>query len=287
MNGLLVFDPLFHLPFLNGLLLVPMVSLLGAWLRLREEWLASLAFAQVAAAGGILSVLLGVPVILASVLTAAIAGIGKGLLQRAGNDNYAILILLGWSVSLLVAANSAHGEMIGKVLMDGQLYFTGWSHFLAAMVVMTAMVLVLPWLSPRLLMARLFPDHFTANRLPGWRYHLLFDLLVVTTLAVTTTAVGVMAAFALVFVPSWIAFGLAASWRGTMIWSVVLATGVYLAAFVTAILLDQPFGPVLVACLALLAPLRFLQPSQHRRSGRFARVRPSSFQDGSRHDAPR
>ncbi len=259
----LVFDPLFHVPFVNGLLLVPLAALLGAYLRLREEWLASLAFAQVAAAGGVLSVILHAPVILASVLTAALAGVGKGLLQRAGNDNYAILILMGWSVALLVAANSPHGEMLGKALMDGQLYFTGWSHLYAAVLVLVLLAALLPWLSPKLLLARLFPDHFSANQLPGWRYHMLFDFLVVITLAVTTTAVGVMATFALVFVPAWIAFRLATSWRSTLVLTVVLAVVVYLLAFVAAIVFDQPFGPVLVAFLALLGPLRFLQPAQH------------------------
>ncbi|KIH75932.1 zinc transport system permease protein [Geoalkalibacter ferrihydriticus] len=265
-NLALIFDPLFHLPFLNGLLLVPLAALLGAYLRLREEWLASLAFAQVAAAGGILSVLFHVPMLLAAVITAILAGIGKGLLQRAGNDNYAILILLGWSVALLIAANSPHGEMLGKALMDGQLYFTGWSHGVSALLLAVALLVVLPWLSPRLLLGRLFPDHFTANDLPGRRYHLIFDLLVVTVLAVTTTAVGVMATFALVFIPSWIAFRLAPSWRATLWLSGLLALGAYLVAFVAAILLDQPFGPVLVAVLVLLAPLRFFQPGQHQRN---------------------
>jgi zinc/manganese transport system permease protein len=263
MDLALVFDPLFHLPFLNGLLLVPLAALLGAYLRLREEWLASLAFAQVAAAGGVLSIVLHAPVLLASVLTAAVAGIGKGLLQRAGNDIYAILLLLGWSVALLMAANSPHGEMLGKALMDGQLYFTGWSHFIAAVALLVALAALLPWLSPKLLLARLFPDHFSANRLPGGRYHMLFDLLVVTILAVTTTAVGVMATFAVVFVPSWIAFRLATSWRGTVVLSAALALVAYLVAFVAAIIFDQPFGPVLVAILVLLGPLRFLQPAQH------------------------
>ncbi|MDO3377676.1 metal ABC transporter permease [Geoalkalibacter halelectricus] len=268
----LIFDPLFHLPFINGLLLVPLAALLGAYLRLREEWLASLAYAQVAAAGGILSVLFHVPMLLAAVVTAMLAGIGKGLLQRAGNDNYAILILLGWSVALLIAANSPHGEMLGKALMDGQLYFTGWSHGVSGLLLAVTLLAILPWLSPRLLLARLFPDHFTANDLPGWRYHLIFDLLVVTTLAVTATAVGVMAAFALVFIPSWIAFRLAPSWRTTLWLSGLLALGAYLVAFVAAILLDQPFGPVLVAVLVLLAPLRFFQPGQHPRNGGASRV---------------
>lgn len=259
----LIFDPLFHLPFMNGLLLVPLAALLGAYLRLREEWLASLAYAQVAAAGGILSVVFHIPMLLAAVLTAIVAGVAKGLLQKAGNDNYAVLILLGWSVALLIAANSPHGEMLGKALMDGQLYFTGWSHFGAASTVAGVLLMLLPWLSPRLLLARMFPDYFTANDLPGWRYHLLFDLLVVTALAVATTAVGVMAAFALVFIPAWVAFRLAPSWRTTLWISGALALGSYLVAFVAAIVLDQPFGPVLVAVLVLLAPLRFFQPGQH------------------------
>ncbi len=264
MNFSLIFDPLFHLPFLAGLLLTPLVAVLGTFLRLREEWLASLAFAQVAAAGGVLSAMLHLPLIPAALATAALAGVGKGLLQRAGNDNYAILILLGLSDALLGAANSPHGEMLGKALMDGQLYFVGQQHLVAGLLLLAVTALLLPWLSPRLLIAQLFPDHFSANGLPGWRYHLAFDLLVVTGIAVATTAVGVMAAFALVFIPSWIAFRLALGWRSVMLVTAALALGAYLAAFVAAILLNQPFGPVLVALLVLMAPLRFLRPRQHR-----------------------
>ncbi|MBE0596372.1 MAG: metal ABC transporter permease [Desulfuromonadales bacterium] len=260
----LIFDPLFHLPFLVGLVLAPLVATLGAYLRLREEWFASLAFAQVAAAGGVLSAMLYLPLIPAALATAALASIGKGVLQKAGNENYAILFLLGWSVALLGAANSPHGEMLGKAVMDGQIYFVGGQHLTAALLLLLATGLLLPWLSPRLLMAQLFPDHFSANHLAGWRYHLAFDLLVVAGIAVTTTAVGVMGSFALVFIPPWIAFRLAVGWRSVLLVTAALALGAYLFAFAAAIVLNQPFGPVLVCILVVMTPLRFLQPRQHR-----------------------
>ena len=76
------------------------------------------------------------------------------------------------------------------------------------------------------------------------------------TLALSATAIGVMAAFALVFVPPWVAFRFAHGWRRTIAWSVGLGVVAYLAAFVAAIRLDQPFGPVLVVALLLLAPVR-------------------------------
>jgi zinc/manganese transport system permease protein len=261
MNPALIFDPMFHLPFFAGLLLVPVVAILGAYLRLREEWLAALAYAQVAAAGGIFSVLLPVPVIPAALATAGLAAAGKGIMQRAGNDQYAFFIVLGWSCALLVAANSPHGEMIGKALMDGQLYFISLQHFVAALLLILAMATLLPWLSPQLLLFQLFPDHFTANNLPGWRIHLLFDFLVVAAISVTVTAMGVMAAFAIVFIPSWAAFGLASGWRSVLVIAPALATAAYLLAFVTAILLNQPFGPTLTAWLLLLALARFLRPN--------------------------
>jgi zinc/manganese transport system permease protein len=261
MNIMLIFDPMFHLPFLTGLLLVPAVALLGTYLRLREEWLAALAYAQLAAAGGIFSVLLPVPVIPAALATAGLAAAGKGVLQRAGNDQYALFIVLGWSCALLVAANSPHGEMIGKALMDGQLYFIGQQHLVAAIVLILAMAVLLPWLSPQLLLLRLFPDHLTANNRRGWPVHLLFDILVVAAISVSVTAMGVMAAFALVFIPAWAAFGLASRWGLVLVIAPVLASAAYLLAFVTAILLNQPFGPTLTACLLLLALTRFIRAS--------------------------
>jgi zinc transport system permease protein len=65
-----------------------------------------------------------------------------------------------------------------------------------------------------------------------------------------------MAAFALVFVPPWIAFRFAHGWRRTLAWSAGLGLLAYLVAFAAAIGIDQPFGPVLVVALLAMAPVR-------------------------------
>ncbi|MEY6431945.1 metal ABC transporter permease [Thioalkalicoccus limnaeus] len=254
----LLFDPLFHLPFVTGLLLAPVAAVIGVYLRLRDEWLAALAYAQVAAAGGVLAVLIHAPVMLGALVAAGLAATLKGLLERAGNDHFVIFILVGWSLALVASAFSAHGEMIGKSLMDGQLYFTGIGHLWAAGLILGVAVLAMPWLSRRLLMSRFFPDHYSANDIPGWRHHLFFDLLVVAAVAVATTTYGVMAAFALVFVPAWIAWGLARGWFLVLLLTATIAIVAYLIAFVAAIALDQPFGPVMVLTLTLLSLLRLV-----------------------------
>ena len=89
-----------------------------------------------------------------------------------------------------------------------------------------------------------------------WRRGL--DLLTAASLAVATATLGLMGAFALVFVPAWIAFRLAPSWRWTLILAALIGGGVYLAAFLAALALDQPFGPVLVALLVAGAGLTAL-----------------------------
>ena len=61
MNFSALIDPLFRLPFLTGLTFALVLPVLGMYLRLREEWLAALAFAQVAAAGSLASSILGLP----------------------------------------------------------------------------------------------------------------------------------------------------------------------------------------------------------------------------------
>lgn len=254
----LLLDPMFRVPFLSGLLLAPLAALLGVYLRLRTEWLAALAYTQLAAAGGMLAVVLHLPV-LAGAITAALLTAGvKGLSGRSGNDHFALAFLLAWGLTLLLAGFSHHGHHVGAALLDGQLYFTGQAHLTAGLLLCFATFVLLPRLHRPLLLARLYPDHFGLNQQRSWHYSLVFDLLAVLTLAVCATAFGVMATFALVFIPPWLAWHLAVGWRQTLLLSMLLALAAYLAAFVLAMALDQPFGPVLVVLLGMLSMLRLL-----------------------------
>jgi zinc transport system permease protein len=250
-----VFDGLFLLPFLNGLVLAILLPLLGAWIRLREEWLAALGFAQVSAAGVVVGAIFVDRPVLAAFPAAALAGAVKSAVGRLGNDSYAIMILLGWSASLIGVSVSAQGDELGRALVQGQIYFTRGSHLATALVLALASAALLPWLSPRLLLGRFFPDYFRANGVRP-KHDVLFDVLVALILALAATVVGVMAAFALVFVPPWIAFRFAHGWRRALAWSVGLGLVAYLVSFVAAIRLDQPFGPVLVAALLAVALTR-------------------------------
>jgi zinc/manganese transport system permease protein len=251
MRWQLVFDPLFRVPFTNGLLLAATVPLLGAYVRLRDEWLAALGVAEATAAGGVVAMLLGLHPIPGALGAASLAAGAKGVFRRSGNDVFVLLLLLGWSVALLGAANSARGEEVSHALIDGQLYFTGSPHLIAAGLLAAAVAVLLPLLSRRLLLERFFPDYFAVAGARTWRLNLVFDLLVAFSVAVSTQSVGVMAAFALVFLPPWAAFTGAAGWRRALLRVEAFSLTAYVVAFAAAILLNQPFGPVLVATLLL------------------------------------
>lgn len=248
-----IFDQMFLLPFLNGLVLAALLPVVGAWVRLREEWLAALGLAQISAAGVVLGAIVTEPGALVALGAAAVAAAVKAFLGRAGNDTYAVMILLGWSAALLGASVTAHGDELGRALVQGQLYFTGRDQLVGMLALAVVAAGLLPWLSPRLLLGRFFPDHFRANGVPNPHHDVIFDVLAAVTLALAATAIGVMAAFALVFVPPWVAFRVASGWRKALAWSAGLGVAAYLIAFVAAIRLDQPFGPVLVAVLLVLA----------------------------------
>lgn len=256
MSLALVFDPLFRVPFANGLLLAFLLPLLGAHLRLRNEWLSALGLAQVTAAGGVSAILLGIHP-LAGALGAAVLAAGvKGRAQRSGNDVYAVLLFFGWSAALVGAANSVKGEELSHALLEGQLYFTTWANLGAALALCGVVLLVGAWLSKRLVLEHFFPEHLAANGAAPWRIHVVFDLLVAFAVALATESIGVMATFALVFLPPWVAFRVASGWRRALVLSTALSVLAYLAAFVVAILLDQPFGPVLVGALVLTGLIR-------------------------------
>ena len=230
---------------------------MGAYSRLRGEWLASLGIGQAAAAGIVLAAFFGWPVGVGALLVAVLAAPAKTLLgKNDGDDTYAVMLLAGWSVALLLAANAAHGEDLSRALLQGQIYFTGRSHLVAIAAVVIAVAVLLPRLSARLLLGRFFPGHSAANGVSNPRHELLFDILVAVTLAIAASVVGVMGAFALVFVPPWVAFRFAGGWRRTVAWSAGLGAAAYVVSFALAIAFDQPYGPVLVATLLVMAVAR-------------------------------
>ena len=246
-----MWSDLFLLPFLTGLCLALVLPVLGCFLRLRDEWLAALAYAHVAAAGALLALVGGLPPVFGGMVAAALAGAGKRLFARrlAGGAAFAVLLLAGWAVAVLLAANQPLAEQLGHSLFDGQLYFSG----------ATQLALVLPWvvlagvalrlLVRQLLLARVYPDYFKARGLQAWPVVLGFDLVAALTLALATMSMGVMGGFALVFVPAWIAFRRARCWRNGVMLAVVIGVVGYVAAFALALGLDQPFGPILALLL--------------------------------------
>ena len=103
----LLFDPLFRVPFATGLLLAGILPLIGMYLRLRNEWLAALAFAQMASAGALVAMVLDGPMLAGGVLAALLAALVKGLLARAADLGQHQLTRI--AVDLLVGETNGRG----------------------------------------------------------------------------------------------------------------------------------------------------------------------------------
>lgn len=249
-----MFDELFLLPFLTGLAFAVLLPVLGCYLRLRDEWLAALAYAHVAAAGALLALVAGLPPLAGGLGLAGMVGAGKQVLARRLNAGagYASLLLGGWAISVLLAANQPMAERLGHALFDGQLYFSDAKQLVTAVLALILSLVILARLSRHLLLAKVYPDLFRLRRLPGRLIHGGFDVLAALALALATMSLGVMGAFALVFVPPWLAFRRAGNWWSGLRWAVMIGLFAYLVAFALALLFDQPFGPVLALILVLL-----------------------------------
>lgn len=257
----LLFDPLFRVPLFVGLVAAALLPVLGCYLRLRDEWLAALGLAHVAAACHLLGMAIHLPVLLSGAGGAVIAVVIKQLLKKEGNGGYALMMLGGWAALYLIAANTTLGEALSHALSDGQLYFANKEQLVALLLGGGVTLALMPWWNRRLLRARFFPAHEAANRLPAWRWHLSFDLSVALLLALATGAIGLMGAFALVFLPPWLAFRLAPNWKAGLLIALLSGVTGYALAFVLALKFDQPFGPVLVAVLLALSVAGFFRRS--------------------------
>lgn len=245
-------DKLFLTPFLAGLAITLLLPLWGNLLRLRDEWLATLGLAHLATATALGGLAFGLPTLLGAPLGALLGALFKQLTGQRGHAIWGLIILAGWSAGLLIAANTTLGEALAHAVVDGQLWFAGPRELYAVLSGLTFTWPLLRWLTPHLIAARFFPERETANRLPAWRWHLVFELWVALAIALATTTVGLLATFALILVPSHLAFRLAAHWRQANSLAMLFAVASYLAAFVLALEFDQPFGPTLAAVLLLL-----------------------------------
>jgi zinc transport system permease protein len=254
----LAFDPLFRAPLVTALVLAAALPLLGAGLRLREQWFSSLGIAQMAAAGGVAGALLHGPIMLFALLGAILGGVGRALAGRTRNEHYAVMLLTGWAAVMLLAMLGHHANTAASQLLNGQLYFTGLPHVAGALALFVAVLVSGRWLARQLLLGRLFPDHFRANRLPAWRHELGFEALVACGVVLGISTMGVMATFAMMFVPPWVAFRLARGWRNALLLCVAIGLTACLAGFMLALALDLPFGASLVAVMLLSVPLRLV-----------------------------
>lgn len=242
-----MFDSIFLIPALNGLCLALLLPMLGCYLRLRNEWLAAIAYPHVAAAGTLGALAIGAPLIAGGIFAASLAALLKRRLARQWQQNtvYALLLLIGWAASILLTSNLPMAERLGHALFDGQLYFTGAEHLGALLAGLIVGFWMLHRWSQRLLLAQIFPHLLPARRNSKWALTAGFDLLTAGILALATLTLGVMGCFSLIFVPAWAAFHIAGNWRRALVTALVLGVVSYAFAFMLALQFDQAFGPSL------------------------------------------
>lgn len=242
---------LFLIPFLTGLCFSIVLPILGAYLRMREEWLAALAYSHVAAAGALLGLVINVPPAVGGMVFAGLAAFSKrfAINKLARGASYPLFLIGGWAGAVLLAANHPSIERFGHGLFDGQLFFSNMANLGWALVFSGMSLLALWKMASQLLLAHVYPDFFRARTHASWSAKLGFDLLTALLLALATMSMGVMGVFALIFIPSWVAFRRASNWR----YGLRLATGLgvsgYVIAFLLALTFDQPFGPTLAVVL--------------------------------------
>lgn len=246
---------LFWRPALTGALLAVLLPLLGLTLRLRHEYWAALAYGQLGAAGALGALALGCPPLLGGLAASLAAAAVKHPLEKrlltAGL--FPLLFILGWSACQLLTANLPFIERSGAALFEGQLYFAGVEMLLGAILALAVGGVFMWRKGGDLLMAHLYPAHFHAQGRPAWPVRIGFDLLVAAVLALAVMSLGVMGAFALIFIPPWLACAFSPSWRAAHIAAPILSLLAYALAFTLALSYDQPFGSMLAAVLCVTA----------------------------------
>jgi ABC-type Mn2+/Zn2+ transport system permease subunit len=236
-------------PFVGGLLMTLVLALAGVGLFLRGSVWQALALSQWAATGGVLAAIAHWPILPPALLLGAAA---MGLLQWGRDpERLPLALFLGaLALTTLAAANFSQAALAAAAWIEGQLYFLDRTQ-LAAAAGLTALSLAFgPALCRYWLQAQLAPD--VGARPPphhaGW---VLAWLVAAITLGSQT--LGLPAALATLLLPPWGAAFLAHSFRGFLLWTLLLALTGYLLAWTLSLALDQPFAPMLVLIALTLA----------------------------------
>ena len=261
---------LFWRPAITGGLLALLLPVLGLTLRLRKEYWAALAYGQIGAAGALLALALGLPLLPGGLAASlAVAAVKNPLEERKLRVvHFPLLFVLGWSICHLLTANLPGVKRAGVALFEGQLYFAGVEMLVGAVIAAIMVVMYMKSQGRALLLAYLYPVHFRAQGGPTWWVRTGFDLLVAAVLALSVMCLGVMGAFSLVFLPPWVASAFSTSWRQALITGAVLSFAAYGCAFMLAIVFDQPFGPAMVFVLCAMALLVQVATVVRRKTGR-------------------
>ncbi|MEW5837895.1 MAG: metal ABC transporter permease [Pseudomonadota bacterium] len=238
-------DGIFHLPLLTGGLAALLLAWCGLILRLRGESLAALSYAQAGGLGMVAAPLLGLPPLPGALLGAGAAAALKPWLARSA-DGLIALLLATWGLSLLLIANLPSGDHVGRMMLDGQLYFTRQEHALGLALALAAALALLPGLTLGIQREQLFPTQAASKA-----QNLQIELLLAASLAVVAASLGVMAAFALAFLPARMAFQLASRWSQALLFALALGLTAHLVAFFLALRFDQPYAPVLTLILLI------------------------------------
>jgi zinc/manganese transport system permease protein len=263
----LLLDPLFRVPFLNGLCLALVLPLFAVMLRLTRQWLAALGIAHVAGAGGVVAGAVGLPALAVAWAAALATGLLKPISlrddkQQDDNEYFAMLMIAGWTLMLVVSSLSHHAHGVARMVIDGQLYFTHEWHLSAAAALSVISLSLAPRLQKSLLRHQLLPTAATPTGAI-----LLWRVLTLSGIALGTLSLGVMATFAILLIPASIAFRHGNHWRATLLLTVTISLFAYLTGFSLALMTDIPFGPMLTACLLALLILEQLHHRliRHRR----------------------
>lgn len=263
-----LFSPYFAAPFAAGLALSLTLPLLGMYLKLHGENLAALAYAQVAAAGALLSVFIALPVWLCGLVGATLAALSQPKLialmntKPTGNDStqhgftlHALFFVGGWCAVVLLVNSHPAAESLGRSLFDGQLYFVDKTTAIISVAAAVFTIYLVKLLGAGNLLARLYP---ALNTRQQGRIKLIFSALSAMILTFTTLNMGIMAAFALVLIPPWLAYRHAQSWRSALLAASLGGGLMYCVAFAVATWVDQPFGAIFALVMLIVATVSLI-----------------------------
>jgi len=252
-----MFDSFWIWPFISGAGIALLLGLAGATLFLRSAIWQGLVVGQSAAAGGVLASVMALPLVPVALLFSALVSLLTRRKAKLQQERLLLAFLLCGALLTLLIINIPKASVAASRWLEGDVYFITQQDSLWLLLPIIMLVAGYSTLQRVWQHSQITPDRGSTLRPSRWGF--LFEAFWQLLLIVLGCLfLGLSAALFLLLLPAWIAAFVVRGFKPFLLLSSLISLVLFAISWAVALVLDQPFSPILILFGSFCALLIYL-----------------------------